>query len=299
MKIQTALLSLVFLVTAAFGQEARVGIRGGIEWERMELSATVALDLASAGVRMPTGRSQAEEIIKVEYPGLIRPWILSIPIDSSTTLEDLINRGEFSFQGPELIAGGARRIPPALSTDLASLSSTYTIDLTKIGVQITRHSRPTEPRLPLIPTPAASYTGIIIIADGELPIHGRNSQALTEPCLFPKIWDTDMNLIYERNVLDPAVLQRTTMVRYVPESSIFQRTPSGLTAELTALVGDNPLRIFARGVFGIKPTDPIIDREDALTILSSEANRRLLREGKVAIVLNGQVLRSPIEGGSN
>ncbi|GHV17242.1 hypothetical protein FACS189493_4510 [Spirochaetia bacterium] len=299
MKIQTALVSLVFLVTTAFGQEARVEIWGGIEWERMELSATVALDLASAGVRMPTGRSQAEEIIKVEYPSLIRPWILSIPIDSSTTLEDLINRGEFSFQGPELIAGGARRIPPALSTDLASLSSTYTIDLTAIGFQITRHSRPAEPRVPLIPAPAASYTGIIIIADGELPIHGRNSPALTEPCLFPKIWDTDMNLIYERNVLDPAVLQRTTMVRYVPESSIFQRTPSGLTAELTALVGANPLRIFARGVFGIKPTDPIIDREDALTILSSEDNRRLLREGKVAIVLNGQVLRSPFEGGSN
>jgi hypothetical protein len=51
-------------------------------------------------------------------------------------------------------------------------------------------------------------------------------------------------------------------------------------------VGSNPLRIIARGVFGIDPTDPVIDRDDALLILSTENNRRLLREGRVVLVLN-------------
>jgi hypothetical protein len=56
-------------------------------------------------------------------------------------------------------------------------------------------------------------------------------------------------------------------------------------------VGDRPLRLIARGVFGARPTDPIIDSEDALIIISSEENRRLLREGKVVIVLNDEVLK--------
>jgi hypothetical protein len=54
------------------------------------------------------------------------------------------------------------------------------------------------------------------------------------------------------------------------------------------------LRIIARGVFGARPTDPIIDRDDALLILSTEANRRLLREGRIAIVLNSEVLKHPL-----
>jgi hypothetical protein len=152
-----------------------------------------------------------------------------------------------------------------------------------------------EARRPLIQTPAAAYTGIIIIAEGELPIHGRNSGARLVPCLFPKIWDTDMNLIYERNMLETGENQRTAMVRYVPEEAIFRAAPSGMDGDLESLVGSNPLRIFARGVFGVRPTDPIIDRADALLILSTEENRRLLREGRVALVVSDDVLRSALE----
>jgi hypothetical protein len=103
-----------------------------------------------------------------------------------------------------------------------------------------------------------------------------------------------MNLVYERNILDPKSANRT-LVRYAAEADIFRDNPSGLSPELSALVGDNPLRIIARGVFGIRPTDPIIDREDALVILSSEENRRLLREGKVAIILGDGALETRLE----
>jgi len=151
-------------------------------------------------------------------------------------------------------------------------------------------NRLTEPAAPLIPVRAADYTGIIIIADEELPIHGRNTRALAEPCLFPKIWDTDMNLIYERNMTNPALREGSLMVRYIVSDSIFRPTPSGLDGDLAAFLGPNPLRIIAREVFGSSPTDTVIDRADALKIVSSENNRRLLREGRVALVLNAAQL---------
>jgi hypothetical protein len=289
-------LGLIFLwmATALYAQDGVIDIGGSVEWDRMEINAAIALDLAKAGIRLPTGRTQAEELIDIEYPRLIQSSLLSIPVDSSSTIGDLIDRGEFSIHQAGLIILSARKVPPSLSPDLAFLSTRYTIDLNRAGAELIRHSRPQEMPRPLIPAPAVPYTGIIIIADTDLPVHGRNTSALPQPCLFPKIWDTGMNLIYERNMIDPDHIQGRGIVRYVPESGVFRPSPSGIAPDLISLVGENPLRIIARGVFGIRPTDPVIDRADALLILSSEENRRLLREGRVLMVLNQEVLRTPL-----
>jgi hypothetical protein len=275
-------------------EEAGTDIRGSIEWDRMEINAAVTVNLSSAGIRIPMGRSRGEELINIEYPRLIRPYLLSLPADSSGTLEDMINRGELPLSGIGDFVRSARQVPPALSADLVSMSSRYTVNMNSIGAAFIRHRRPAEIPRTLIPTPVRTHTGIIIIADRELPVHGRNTQALPLPCLFPKIWDTEMNLIFERNMLDPGVGKTNGMVRYVAETAIFRPTPSGLEGDLLDLVGPNPLRIIARGVFGIRPTDPVIDREDALLIISSEENRSLLREGKVVLVLHQDVLKNPI-----
>jgi hypothetical protein len=284
-----------FLITlGAHADEAVADIRGSIEWDRMEIDATVALNLSAAGLRIPSGRSRAEEQIRIEYPRLIRPFLLSLPLDSSGTLGDMINRGELPPSAVNDFVRSARQVPPALSADLASMSSRYTIDMRTIGAALIRHRRPMEIPRTLTPIPAAAYTGIIIIADTELPVHGRNTRALPLPCFFPKIWDTDMNLLFERNMLESGTGKTKGMVRYVSETSLFRPTPSGLEGDLLDLVGPYPLRILARGVFGIRPTDPIIDREDALLIISSEENRKLLREGKVALVLHREVLKNPL-----
>jgi hypothetical protein len=292
LKVISIILLLLCLPPLSTAQT--LDITGSVAWETMEISAKVELKLQSAGIKLPTGRAQAEELIATEYPRLVRPTILSIPVDSSSTVKDLIDRGEFTLRNVGNIALSARRVPPALSPDLASLTTSFTIDLTRIGADLIRHSRPADIIRPLRPLPAAAYTGIIIMADEPLPIRGRNAESLALPCLFPKVWDTEMNLIYQRNMMTTETALKTGMVRYVTESSVFRPTPSGLSPELEALVGNNPMRIFARGVYGIRPTDPIIDRQDALVILSSDDNLRLLREGRVALMLNEAVLRNPL-----
>jgi hypothetical protein len=286
------ILALLLFSSAVLRGQTRINITGTVEWDAMEINAAVSLDLASANIKLPTGRTQAEALIGDEYLKLIRPGILNLPVDSSATIADLIDRGEFSFLRAENLALGARMVPHALSPDLSTLSAAYTVSLAGVSADLIRHSRPAEIPRTLIPVPAPAYTGIIIIASGELPVHGKNSAALPVPCLFPKVWDTGMNLIYERNMLEPRNAQRAGIVRYATAESVFRPTPSGLSAEITALVGQSPLRILARGVFGERPTDPVIDRADALLIISSEENRRLLREGRVVIVLDGSVLKT-------
>ncbi|GHV96155.1 hypothetical protein AGMMS50293_24750 [Spirochaetia bacterium] len=289
-KFKWCLAPFLFAASLAFG-ETQIGIEGAVEWDTLEIKAAVSLDLASAGIRLPAGRTQGEAIIGSEYLRLIRPGILDLQVDSSSTIADLIERGELSLLETENIALQARAVPPALSPDLCSISAAYTLSLGGISAALLRHNRPSAILRTLIPVAAPAYTGIIIIASESLPVHGMKGATLPVPCLFPKIWDTNMNLIFERNMLE---VTNAAMIRYAPVRSIFTDSPSGLSPEINAIVGDKPLRIFARGVFGINPTDPIIDSDDALLIISSEENRRLLREGRVVIVLDDSVLRSAL-----
>jgi hypothetical protein len=293
MKNKIGVIVLSLLAASVYGQ-IRLDVSGSVEWDRMEINAAVDLDLASANLRLPGGRVQGEEILSAEYPRLIGPSLLNLPVDSAETLEDLLKRGEFSLSRLDALLASARKVPPALSAGLNLLSASYSVNLHQVSAALIRHRRPREADILLNPAPEAAYTGIIIVADEALPVHGRNTAALPVPCLFPKIWDSGMNLIYERNMIDPEVCSRQAIVRYAPPESIFLPTPSGLGPELQDMVGARPLRILAQGVFGIRPTDPVISREDALVILSSEENRRLLREGRVVIVLNPEVLKNPL-----
>lgn len=281
---------LLVLESGLFAQEL-VAISGAVSWEHFEMNAELSVNLAQAGIRLPTGRIYAQELISDRYQYLIRPKLLSLPVDSSTLLHDLFQRGEFSFKSADLVSASARVIAPAMSTDLTALSTRYTIELRQLSSLLMQHDRPSESMRALIAAPAASYTSIIIIASAPLPIHGKRSSAFPVPCLFPKIWDTEMNLIYERSMVDRQAAP--AIVRYVPRERIFQDTPSGFDPELEAFVGRNPLRIIAQGVFGMFPTDPIIAPEDALLIISSEQNRALLREGRVIIVLDSSTLTTP------
>ncbi|MDR3019943.1 MAG: polymerase [Treponema sp.] len=272
--------------------EAKTSVSGVMEWDTMRIKAVITLDLASAGIKLPVGRTQAESILSADYFRLIRPAILGLQVDSSSTIADLVNKREFTLPEIEALAMSAHFIPPALSPDMRRMSSSYIMPISSVSTALLRHNRPSPVIKTLVPVSTARYTGIVIIATEKLPNYAMRSSALPVPCLFPKIWDSEMNLIYERSMLEHGMYStRAPMVRYAPPKDIFQENPSGLTPELQEIAGERPLRIFASGVFGLTPTDLIIDRADALLIISSEENRRLLSEGRVVIVLDEGVLR--------
>jgi hypothetical protein len=258
-----------------------------VDWNRMELSSVIRLNLHEEGLRLPSGRSRAEALLEDRYPALAKSALMDIQADSSSTVGDLVIRGELSEQEAGALAVRARRVPPSLSRDLSEISAGYILNLDEISSALKRHGRPQEVSAPLLTVPAASYTGILVVADGDLPIHGRAARLPLVPCLFPKIWDSAMNLVYERNM----TASSGGMVSYVSRESLRAGGPSGLDPRLVERVGENPFKIMAAGVYGIVPTDPVIDREDALVILSNPANHRLLHEGRVALVLNPQSLR--------
>lgn len=276
-----------FLVYAA-PLDARIS--GAMDWERLKINAEISINVKQTGLPMPSGRALMEDALFSSFYAKIEPFILSIPVDSSTVLGDWVNRGDLSPAVVDALAGGAGRVPTVFSRDFTQMSASYRIDLAAVSQKMIRHKRSADIRSALEPVESPAYTGILIIASEELPFHGHKASRFLVPCLFPKIWDTSMNLIYEKNIVNPDVFKTDTMIRYTKSDNIFQKSPSGISPDVEKIIGNKPLRIIARGVFGISATDPIIDTNDALKIISSEDNKRLLREGKVVIVLSDSVL---------
>jgi hypothetical protein len=275
-------------------REIKSDITGSFDWEQMRIDAELSVDLASMGIRLPSGRTQAEETLFSHYFDRMRPFILSIRLDSSTVIGDLVDSGEISPVLVDMLALQASRQAPKYSVDFRAISSKYVIDLKNVGSKLVSRNLGVRAAHIINPRPTAEYTGIIIIAEDKLPVHGRKNSEELLPCLFPKIWDTEMNLIYDKEMTKPDWGADFTMVHYTGAGSIFENTPSGLSTNLQKVVGDKPLRIIARGVFGINPTDPIIDRSDALIILSSETNKQLLNEGRVAFIVPAGALNKEL-----
>jgi hypothetical protein len=256
----------------------------------MDITASTTLNLASEGLSLPTGRSQGEEILDIEFPRLIKPLLLDLPVDSASRLGDLVDRHELSMVDIDNLVGSAKRGSSFLSSDTLSISAVYTVQLYNLFPALILHRTAQRAWNPLVKVPSTSYTGLIIIADGQLPIHGKRERSYILPCFFPKIWDSDMNLIYEKNMVIPEIAKKSGIVHYVSKKTVLDFLGFSQSQDITALVGDNPLRIFAQAVFGIRPTDPIINKNDALLLLSSEENRKILEQGRVIIVPSDSIL---------
>jgi len=276
------LVSLTLLLTAPAGaQDYRIDLTRSVDWSNWTLDIGVVLNLASAGLKMPAGRSQAEEVADMEFPRLAQPHLFALPVDSSTTVESTMRSGILSIGAIASVAIGAKRSAAWLSPDLKELTTGYRIRILDLVSQLVRHQNAAEAPRTLEPRPSRPYSGILIYASEELPLHGTRTVTRAEPCFFPKVWDSEMNLIYEKNMVEPGIARSRGIVRY--GSSMEEES-------YEELIGTDPLRILARSFFGIRPTDPIIDRDDALKIISSPENRALLKEGRVVIVIQEKAL---------
>lgn len=293
MNVKIGALCLVFCLNGIlFAQTAspRFSIASVLRWDTLELNSTVKLDMGSAGLQLPTGRAHGEELLDIEFPRIVSPYLFSIPVDSTITIETAIQQGQLSILDMDLLVGSANKSPAVLDLAQNSLNQNVTVLLTGLSALLVRHTVPASLPRPLIPQTSKNYTGIVIFAQETLPIYGRQGSARLTPCLFPKIWDSEGSLVYEKNMVYPDIAKSRGIVRYSTANQVLQQTPSGIAPALQDLIGERPLRILADKVFGKLPTDPVISKEDALVLLSSDNNRRLLNEGRVVIIIAPELL---------
>ena len=256
-----------------------------VDWTNRTFTSTLNLDMKQANLSFPTGKNTATNRMNSQLPLLIKDPLLSLKVDSSYTLNDMIVNDMLSFDSISSIIEAGTKSPAIFSQTGLALNMNHQMNLATIGVLMIKHRYPYSPKEPIQQVASRQYTGIIIDARGSLPVQGEFVQDQVDPCFFPTVWDDNMNLLYEKNMTNAAVAQKEGIVHY---------DYSDDESRYRDRIGNDPLRIRARKVYGVNRTDPIISRNDALKILSIPENIQLLNEGRVVILLDEERLIHPV-----
>lgn len=277
------LISIVFTLFALninlFSQQATS--QSIVDWTKPAFFSTAELDISVSNIVLPSGRGAAKTILESKIPLLIKDPLLSLPVDSSLKLGDTVLQDTLSLEEITNIIQDGKQSASVYSNEKDSIIINHTIKLNDISSKLVKHSFPYKPNSPIEKTATRKYTGIIIDARGVLPVQGEFVTSTGNPCLFPKVWNEEMELIYEKNIEDSKVAKELGIVNYhwSSDENLYRDR-----------IGNDPLRITAKKIFGINRTDPVISKKDALKILSLDENRELLKQGRVIILLDKEQL---------
>lgn len=252
-----------------------------VDWTKPAFFSTAELNITESNIILPSGRGAASTILETKIPLLIKDPLLSLPVDSSKKLGDTVLQDTLSLEEITQIIQDGKKTAPVYSNKNDSIIINHTIKLNDISSKLVKHSIPYKPESPIEKTASRVYTGIIIDARGILPVQGEFVTSTGNPCLFPKVWNEDMELLYEKNIENSKTAKEKGIVSYhwSSDENLYRDR-----------IGNDPLRITAKKIFGINRTDPVISNKDALKILSIDENRELLKQGRVIILLDKEQL---------
>lgn len=288
MKRTISFLLFALLASFSFSQGTSdnkvISSESHIDWTKTEFISNIYLNTEKAAIELPSGKKTATSLVSRQIPSLIKDPLLSLNVSSTEQIGDLVLDGSLTLGELTGLIDDSRKSSGIFTDGSLTMKTEHVLDLKDLNPLMVLHKVPYKNQRPIETSPSRAYTGIIIDARGTLSVQGEFVKDTAEPCFFPKVWDEDMNLIYERNMVLPETVIKTGMVRYD-----WQDDESGYQDR----IGNDPMRIKARKVYGEIRTDPVISRKDALKILNVAENLELLKQGKVVILLDkGQLIRT-------
>jgi len=248
-----------------------------INWTKGTFSSEVSLNIEKAGIPMPSGKSSAVNRIQMELPVLIKDPLLSLYVDDTQTIGDLVLQGTFTLEELSHIIDEGKQTPAYFGQSGIDLQTSHIIRLQDLGSRLVKHHTPYTINSPIEHIASRAYSGIIIDARGTLPVQGEFTSSKVDPCLFPRVSDEGMDLVYERNMVDPDIAKKQNIIYYGSNDS---------KEAYKDRTGKDPLWITARKVYGVNRCDPVISHDDYLRIATVPANLKLLQQGKVVILLD-------------
>src|SRR5574344_538791 len=248
-----------------------------INWTKRTFHSEISLDVQKAKIPMPSGKSAAVNRIQLELPVLIKDPLLSLYVDDTQTIGDLVLQGTYTLEQLSQIIAAGKQTPAYFAANGINLLTSHTITLQDLGALLVKHHAPYSLRAPIEHIASRAYSGIIIDARGTLPVQGEFTSSKVDPCLFPRVYDENMDLLYERNMVDPTIAKKQNIVYYGSDEA---------KDAYIDRVGKDPLWITAKKVYGVNRCDPVVSYDDYLRITTVPENLKLLEQGKVVILLD-------------
>ncbi|MFO7848687.1 MAG: hypothetical protein R6V67_01895 [Spirochaetia bacterium] len=248
-----------------------------VEWSSGKTELTFTFPLSEEHNPSPNTRSAFTRESISELGFSFVNTFSRIQLNSQQTVGDYLKRNpETALRINSVAAGEYTSSSSSFAKDYSEFRITYTYNLHPHLIKhFFTHTSESSPDPILRYVPSGSFSGIVIYVEEELPVHGTSYTAAITPCLFPRIYNEDMELLVSKDMLPPDTLKNWGMASYFTRDEIGQ---------LSSRVGEVPLYIKAKALFGETPTDIIIPMEGADTMLSTEDTIELITEGKIAIV---------------
>ncbi len=268
-------LSQVFLLSVS--GDAETGVDYSFNWVDQQLEIVIKKNIPDMDRALPGIKFRIEKNIEKDLSFILLKGIELLTIDSRTTGKEFIEKYPSVINSIFELTDHIKRTNSLLTRDLKTLIINYTLELNPYLVELfIPHSRPsiTTPALGFIPS--TDFTGIIIYVDKILPLFGKEGKGNFTPSLFPRVFDKNLNLVIGPLMEDPAAIKSFGAVGYQQPTA----SPD------ISRVGQNPLRMKAREIFGINNTDIIISDRDAEMILSRQNNIDLITQGRILIIYN-------------
>lgn len=264
----------VFLSAAP--SAGRVEAESRIDWSEGWFILDASYILGENTRPSPGIRQQALNAIREALPSIFIREISSLKIDSRTTVHDRIAASPSITRMMREQAVNGEMVSARFSQDFSRFDLVFRYRLfPNIAGRFIPHIEAAQPTPELEYVPSGSYSGIVIFAEGPLPVYGTRRSAELQPALFPKVFDADMELIFEERFADPEWIRRWGPVGYFE---------AGDMGRVYSRVGEVPLFVHAVGLFGVHSTDILVSRRSGRQLRADEHTLSLLREGKIAVV---------------
>jgi hypothetical protein len=248
-----------------------------INWIDQKLEIIITNSIINNSKPLPSQKISIETENNKKLPYIVLKGIELLTIDSKTKGEDYFNLYPSIISPVFDLTSELNKVYSTFSANMKYLQTKYTLDIyPDIASLFIPHTRTSNilPTLDFIPS--ADFTGIVIYVDEKLPLYGKHSIGTYNPSLFPRVFDEKLNLVIGPLMVDPELIKEsgTTAYQYLSEHLDIQR------------IGQNPMKLKARAIFGIHNTDLLISPREAEKILSRQNNLDLIKQGKILIIYN-------------
>ncbi|WP_306701190.1 hypothetical protein [Borrelia sp. BU AG58] len=247
-----------------------------IDWEKkvvyFDISKTVSEDrLGRVGLN---STSKLMLDINDFKDSLIRRSLFEMVIDSDNTFRDYFDSDPnliLHFSGLDSIL---KRSYIKYSEDLRSITIRYKLCLFPDFIDLfLSHDKPYRAFYPLMNTgDDRFYTGIVIYVGGEY--ESPSGSIRLRDSFFVKIYDENVKLYFDKRMVEPDALRRWGMLEYTNDISYINKDR----------IGDYPLKLVARGIYGRNRSDIILDEFSIGKLFSNKNNINLLREGRLVVI---------------
>ncbi len=257
---------VILIICSAFSLFAEeYTVTSKVIWPEDKIIIDIVFPFQLSERPLPAMKKQMEEKISEDLKGIIFNELSGMFLDSHTRVKEFLKENPAAIPMVFSLADKAERESSLFSKNMKSLKLKYTIrlypDVAEIFVPPSPHEE-LEKILKFVPS--ADFTGIVIYVKGDFT-----------PSLFPRIYDQSMNLIMDKFHVDPEKIKQWGTVRYGEDLDFLKEIDR---------IGPNPLKLTARGLFGINNTDIIISSLEAEKILSRDNNINLIYQGRILIV---------------